>query len=52
MKIKGTIHMAIGMNKHFGGKNDATIHWDFFKNMKTGKMYVDGKPFMIKGKFV
>ena len=51
-KIKGTIHMAIGMNKHFGGKNDATIHWDFFKNMKTGKMYVDGKPFMIKGKFV
>ena len=51
-KIKGTIHMAIGMNKHFGGKNYATIHWDFFKDMKTGKMYVDGKPFMIKGKFV
>jgi aminopeptidase len=51
-KILGTIHMAIGSNKYFGGKNDATIHWDFFKNMKTGKMYVDGRLVMKKGKFV
>ena len=51
-KILGTIHMAIGWNKGYGGRNDSTVHWDFFKDMKTGKMYVDGKPFMIKGKFV
>jgi aminopeptidase len=51
-KIRGTIHMAIGMNKHFGGKNDATIHWDFFKDMKTGKMYADGKLIMKRGKLL
>ena len=39
-------------NKGYGGNNDATIHWDFFKDMKNGKMFVDGKLFMIKGKFV
>jgi aminopeptidase len=53
-KVKGTIHMAIGENKHFGGKNDATLHWDFFKDMtkKGNLMYVDGKLFMKGGKFV
>jgi aminopeptidase len=51
-KIRGTIHMAIGWNKGFGGRNDSTIHWDFFKDMKTGKMFVDGKIFMKNGKFV
>ncbi|MFH1229621.1 MAG: aminopeptidase, partial [Candidatus Aenigmatarchaeota archaeon] len=52
-KIRGTIHMAIGSNDHFGGKNDATIHWDFFKTMGKGsRMFVDGKVFMKDGKFV
>lgn len=53
-KVKGTIHMAIGENKHFGGKNEATMHWDFFKDMtkKGNLMYVDGKLFMKDGKFV
>jgi aminopeptidase len=51
-KVKGTIHMAIGWNKGYGGKNDSTIHWDFFKNMKKSKMFVDGKLFMKNGKII
>jgi len=51
-KIKRTIHMAIGSNKHFGGKNDSTIHWDFFKNMKRGKMFADSKLVMKNGRFI
>lgn len=49
-KIKGTIHIAIGMNKHFGGKNDSTIHWDMFKDMRKGEVLVDNKLVMKNGK--
>jgi len=53
-KVKGTIHMAIGHNKHFGGKNDATIHWDFFKNMKKrgSRLYADERVIMKDGIFI
>jgi aminopeptidase len=51
-KIMRTIHMAIGWNKGYGGKNDSTIHWDFFKNMKRGKMFADGKLVMKNGRFI
>ena len=51
-KLTRTIHLAIGWNKGYGGKNDSTVHWDFFKNMKRGKMFVDGKLFMKKGKII
>lgn len=51
-KIMRTIHMAIGDNKSFGGKNDSTIHWDFFKNMKRGNMFADGKIVMKNGRFI
>jgi aminopeptidase len=51
-KVRGTIHMAIGHNKHFGGKNDATLHWDFFKDMRNGELYADDKLIMKNGKFV
>jgi len=52
-KILGTIHMAIGHNKHFGGKNDATIHWDFFKDMTNGSSFeVDGKEMLHNGRIV
>ena len=51
-KVRGTIHMAIGHNKHFGGKNDSTIHWDFFKTMGKGsRLYADGKIVMKDGRF-
>lgn len=51
-KVRGTIHFALGHNKHFGGKNDSTLHWDFFKDMKKGEIYVDGKLFMKNSKIV
>lgn len=51
-KMTRTIHMAIGDNKSFGGKNDSTIHWDFFKNMKRGKMFADGRLVMKSGRFI
>jgi aminopeptidase len=51
-KVRGTIHIAIGRNKHFGGKNDSTIHWDFFKDMSKGRIEADGKVIMKNGKIV
>jgi aminopeptidase len=52
-KVKGTIHMAIGDNKLFGGKSESTIHWDFFKTMGKGsRLYADGKIIMKDGRFV
>ncbi|MHA2105055.1 MAG: aminopeptidase [Candidatus Hodarchaeales archaeon] len=52
-KVKGTIHIAIGENRHFGGKNKSTIHWDFFKDMrKKSEMYVDNKLVMKNGRFI
>ncbi|MBU5678574.1 MAG: aminopeptidase [Candidatus Aenigmatarchaeota archaeon] len=53
-KVISTIHLAIGDNKSFGGKNDATIHWDFFKDMKKGGsiIYADKKIIMKNGEFV
>lgn len=53
-KVRGTIHMAIGNNKLFGGKNDSTIHWDFFKNMKKkgSRLYADNKLIIKDGIFV
>jgi len=52
-KLRGTMHMAIGHNKHFGGKNDSTIHWDFFKTMGKGsRLYADKKLIMKDGKLI
>jgi aminopeptidase len=51
-KVRGTIHLAIGKNKHFGGKNDSTIHWDFFKDMSKGRVEADGKIIMKDGKII
>jgi len=53
-KVKGTVHLAIGHNKHFGGKNDSTIHWDFFKDMKKegSRLYADEKLIIKDGIFI
>ncbi|MEM5843727.1 MAG: aminopeptidase [Candidatus Aenigmatarchaeota archaeon] len=48
-KVRGTVHLAIGRNRHFGGKNDSTIHWDFFKDMKNSFVYADKKLVMKNG---
>ncbi len=51
-KIKGTIHIAIGWNIGYGGKNNASSHLDFIKPMYKGQLYADGVLVMDKGKLV
>lgn len=51
-KILGTIHVAIGWNIGFGGKNEASSHLDFIKPMQHGRLFVDDKLVMDKGKIV
>jgi aminopeptidase len=48
-KVRGTIHLAIGDNRLYGGRGVSTVHWDFFKTMKNGAMEVDGKTVMRNG---
>jgi aminopeptidase len=51
-KIGGTIHLALGMAyKENGGGNDSVIHWDIVKNMKKGKILLDGKVVQENGKW-
>ncbi|MCD6229478.1 MAG: aminopeptidase [Candidatus Diapherotrites archaeon] len=48
-KIFGTIHIALGFNVEFGGKNNASGHMDMVKDMSNGKMFFDEKLVMEKG---
>ncbi|MBR9705074.1 aminopeptidase [Candidatus Pacearchaeota archaeon] len=49
-KIYGTIHLALGMAyKDNGGGNDSAIHWDIVKDMRRGKIILDGKVVFEKG---
>ena len=51
-KINGTIHLALGMAyKDNGGGNNSAIHWDIVKNMRRGKIVLDGKVIQEKGKW-
>ncbi|MFQ6107137.1 MAG: aminopeptidase [Thermoplasmata archaeon] len=47
-KIIGTIHIAVGENRGYGGKNEATLHWDFVMMHPT--VEVDGRTIMRNGK--
>ncbi|MEM3522401.1 MAG: aminopeptidase [Candidatus Bathyarchaeia archaeon] len=50
-KIFGTIHIAIGNNTGaYHGVNKASSHLDMIKDMKNGKLIVDGKTIMEMGK--
>ncbi len=51
-KILGTIHIAIGWNKGFGGTTQSSAHHDFIKPMEKGRMYADGELVMEKGRIV
>jgi len=51
-KIKGTLHIAIGWNIGYGGKNVASSHLDFIKPMDKGRMYADGRLVMDHGRLV
>jgi aminopeptidase len=52
-KIGGTVHLALGRAyKEGGGRNESAIHWDMIKDLrKEGKVMVDGKTIIEKGKF-
>ncbi|MCD6323963.1 MAG: aminopeptidase, partial [Desulfurococcales archaeon] len=47
-KILGTVHIAIGDNSHFGGRNPSDLHEDFVQPKPT--VIVDGEVFMKDGK--
>lgn len=49
-KIAGTIHIAIGANNMYGGKNKAPLHFDMIMSNPTVK--IDGEVMMEKGKSV
>ncbi|MGV8123414.1 MAG: aminopeptidase [Candidatus Xenobiia bacterium LiM19] len=46
-KILGTVHIAIGSNKYFGGNNSSTIHKDMV--MLKPSLYVEGKALISEG---
>ncbi len=51
-KIGGTIHLALGSAyKDNGGGNDSAIHWDIVKDMKKGRIVLDGKIVQENGKW-
>ena len=49
-KIIGSIHIAIGENRMFGGKNESTLHWDLV--MLGPSFEVDGNLVMKNGKHI
>lgn len=46
-KRRGTVHLALGDNRLFGGANASTIHWDLFIEKPT--VWVDGRPLVEDG---
>jgi len=55
-KIKGSIHVAFGFNKSFGGTSASQMHWDFVTAPKANIIveYIDGsrKAIMDNGKLI
>jgi len=52
-KIKGTIHLALGMAyKDNGGGNDSAVHWDIIKDMKKARIILDGKVVQENGRWL
>jgi aminopeptidase len=50
-KIFGTIHVALGENVGYGGKNTSSLHFDMVKDMRTcnGRIWAGKKLVMDKG---
>ena len=52
-KIAGTIHCALGnAYPNAGGTNKSVIHWDIVKDMREGRVVVDGETLYENGRFV
>ncbi len=48
-KIFGSVHLAIGENRGYGGKNNSSCHWDMV--MLSPTLLVDGRPLLDEGEF-
>jgi len=48
-KIFGSIHLALGENRNYGGKNNATIHWDLVMLKPT--LLLNDKSIISEGNF-
>jgi aminopeptidase len=48
-KIGGSVHIAVGMNDRFGGKNKSNLHQDFVILKST--IWFDGKVMIENGTF-
>lgn len=46
-KLVGSIHLALGENRMYGGKNESDLHWDLIVSEPT--VWVDGVVLMKKG---
>jgi len=52
-KLYGTIHLAIGSAyEECLGTNKSAVHWDFIKDMRHGKIFLDGKLVYEDGEFL
>jgi aminopeptidase len=49
-KIIGSIHIALGENRGFGGTNESSLHWDLVMMCPT--IEADGKIIMEEGSFI
>ena len=51
-KINGTVHLAIGRGfPDLGGTNESAIHWDIVKDMRQGRIELDGKVVQENGRW-
>jgi aminopeptidase len=48
-KIFGSIHLALGENRSYGGQNSSSLHWDMI--MLSPKVYIDDELLLENGKF-
>ncbi|UCE81142.1 MAG: aminopeptidase [Methanobacteriota archaeon] len=55
-KIAGTVHLAFGFNKSYGGTSESIMHWDFVSapgvNIEVKRRSGKITPVMIKGRLV
>ena len=49
-KICGSIHLALGENRSYGGENRSSLHWDMV--MPSPTVFVDGRVLLDNGRYV
>jgi aminopeptidase len=49
-KIFGSVHLALGENRSYGGVNSSDLHWDMV--IPKPEVYIDGQLFLKDGKFM